>query len=105
MTNNSCGPLCSPQIVLLSDAISSTEVVSRLLVRCSQLASLTLMCRDDVSDLLATLTEHCHKLKHLTVRFCPILTYADLKSIGEGCPGLRTLNLEGQQIILHKKRY
>ena len=66
----------------------------RLLSRCSLLSSLTLQCRDDVSILLAAAAEHCHQLKHLLVRFCPILTYTDLQALAEGCPGLTTLNLE-----------
>jgi hypothetical protein len=54
------------------------------------------MCRDDVSNLLAAAAEHCHQLQHLSVRFCPILTYADLQALGRGCPRLKTLNLEAQ---------
>jgi hypothetical protein len=81
--------------LLLSDAVAGTETVVRLLARCSQLASLTLMCRDDAAQLLAVAARHCRLLRHLAVRFCPMLTYADLRTLGEGCPGLRSLNLEG----------
>ncbi len=87
-------PVLWTNISILGDAISSTKTIITLLRRAYLLVDLSLKCRDDISDLLAAVAEHCKKIRKLKVRFCPILTYLDLKNLTENCLELEYLDLK-----------
>ena len=97
-----------PQLVLDRNITScSTEQAVSLLSRCPQLASLTLEHRRDLTELLTSVGQHCQQLRSLRVhndRHAPAttrLTYSALKAVGEGCPGLRGLDLEERQLSVN----
>ena len=88
-------PFLWTKLSILGDAISSTESIIKQLRRASLLTDLSLKCRDDISELLAAVAQHCKKVRKLEVKFCPVLTYQDLKCLSDNCGKLEHLDLEG----------
>jgi len=87
-------PILWSSISIKSDAISSTETVIKLLKRAPLLTELKLHCRDDISSLLAAVSQFSTRLKDLEVRFCPTLKFSDLEQVTSGCSQLVNLDLE-----------
>ena len=56
-------PILWTSISIKSDVISSTETVIKLLKRASLLSELKLHCRDDISSLLAAVSQFSTRLK------------------------------------------
>jgi len=83
------------RLCLLGDAIAETTTVVNLLARCSQLSEISITSRDDISDLILALSNYCHQLKHLQVKYCQPLTFTDLEDLATGCSKLESMNLEG----------
>jgi len=87
-------PILWQTIKLLGDAISETETVVSLLERCSLLTELSIVCRDDVIQLLHTVAQSCKKMKILRVQRCPPLNYTDLELLSTNCTEIECLNLD-----------
>eukprot|EP00092_Neocalanus_flemingeri_P106435 GFUD01136569.1.p1 GENE.GFUD01136569.1~~GFUD01136569.1.p1 ORF type:complete len:503 (+),score=118.76 GFUD01136569.1:59-1567(+) len=88
-------PSLWPELCLVGDAIGETSSVVNLISRCSHLSEISITSRDDISDLILALSNSCHQLKHLEVKYCQPLTYTDLSDLSTGCSKLETINLEG----------
>ena len=77
-----------------------TESACRFFCRYPQLTELKLFNWKDASHLLMAVGQHCPQLQHLTVRYSRIRFVKDLLAVAQGCPCLRTLDLEAQQHLL-----
>ena len=77
-----------------------TESACQFFCRYPQLTELKLFNWKDASHLLMAVGQHCPQLQHLTVRYSRIRFVKDLLAVAQGCPRLRTLDLEAQQHLL-----
>jgi len=83
------------EISLVGDAIASTRSVTQLFNRCSHLLKVSITSRDDISDIILALSNSCHQLNQIVVKYCQPLTYSDLSNLANGCSKLESINFEG----------
>jgi len=88
-------PVLWTHVSLLGDALGDTPSVVKLFSRCSSLQHVSITSRDDISDIIATLSSSCHNLSSLQIKFCQPLTFNELSQLASGCSKLRKLDLEG----------